>query len=457
MTHASLLAPDGPTGKVAAWLESQLGGRVVAIARQPRWRPVWFADVERDGERLALCVRGDRTDMPLIFPLEHEMRFQALLHDHGIPVARVHGWIDDPCAYVMDRVPGRNDFAKASDEERRAVVDDYLRILARLHALDLRPFVDAGIVRAPSPAESGLVGMARYERVYRSTKRHPEPFTEFCLGWLRRHPPKSHGREAPVVWDSGQFHHQGGRVVALLDLELGHLGDPMLDLAGWRMRDTIVGYGDFAKLYDRYAELRGAPVDLEAIRLHHFAFALTNQLAFGAALRDPVADSDLMTNLQWCCETNLFATEALGEILGVELPTVEMPAPRDSQAGAAHEHLVGSLRRLETGDEFLRYQLRIAFRLARHLQRQDEIGDALAEADLDDLHALLGTRPGSWREGEALLERFVLADAGEGRHDEALLRVFHRRNLRAQLALGPAGSAMARHLPIQRFGSPPRR
>jgi hypothetical protein len=352
-------------------------------------------------------------------------------------------------------VPGRNDFAEASDEERRAVVDEYLQILARLHSLDLRPFVEAGIVRAPSPGASGRIGMARYERVYRSTKRHPEPFTEFCLAWLRRHPPESRGREAPVVWDSGQFHHAGGRIEALLDLELGHLGDPMQDLAGWRMRDTIVGYGDFAKLYDRYAELRGEPVDLEAIRLHHLGFALTNQLAFGAALRDPTPDSDLMTNLQWCCETNLFATEALAEILGIEVPAVERPEPRDARAGAAHEHLVRSLRRLESDDELVRYKLRIAFRLARHLQRRDEIGDALDEADRDDLRALLGSRPSGWREGEAALEGFVLADAEVGRHDEALVRLFHRRNLRAQMALGPAGSAMARHLRIQPFGSLP--
>ena len=447
-----MLAPDeNATRRVVAWLESRLGGRVVAIARQPRWRPVWFADLERDGERLELCVRGDRTDMPLIFPLDHEMRFQSLLAEHGIPVARVHGWIDDPCAFVMDRVPGRNDFAGASDAERHAVVDEYLAILARLHALDPRRFAEAGIERAARPEESGRLGIARYERVYRSTKRHPEPFSEFCLGWLRRHPPESRGREAPVVWDSGQLHHAGGRVGALLDLELGHLGDPMMDLAGWRMRDTIVGYGDFAKLYDRYAELRGEPVDLEAIQRHHFFFALTNQLAFGAALRDPVADSDLMTNLQWCCETNLFATEALAEILGVELPGIEMPEPRDAHAGAAHAHLVRTLRSVETDDEFLRYRLRGAFRLARHLERRDEIGNALDAADLDDLHALLGRRPDGWREGEALLERFVLADADAGRHDEDLLRLFHRRNLRAQLALGPAGSAMARHLPIQRF------
>jgi aminoglycoside phosphotransferase (APT) family kinase protein len=444
-------------GRIEAWLRKHVGGRVLRVERQPRWRPVWFADVERDGEVIELCIRGERTDMPLIFPLDHEMRFQALLQERGIPVARVHGWIDEPCAYAMDRVPGRNDFAEADDEERRAAVDDYLRILARLHALDPAPFAEAGIVRAARPAESGRIGMQRYERVYRGRKRHPEPFLEFCLGWLRRNPPPSRGREAPVVWDSGQFHHRDGRIVALLDLELAHLGDPMMDLAGWRMRDTIVGYGDFGELYARYAELTGEPVDLEAIRIHHVAFALTNQLAFAAALREPPVDSDLMTNLQWCCETNLFATEALAEHLGVELPEVEMPAPRRSRAGAAHAHLVRSLTRIETEDAFLRYRVRIAFRLARHLQRMDEIGDALAAADLDDLAPLLGRRPEDWRAGEAALERFVLADAESGRHDEALVGLFHRRNLRAQMALGPAGSAMTRHLRVQPLGPPPGR
>ena len=35
-----------------------------------------------------------------------------------------------------------------------------------------------------------------------------------------------------------------GKILAVLDLELGHIGDPMMDLAAWRMRDTVVGYGD---------------------------------------------------------------------------------------------------------------------------------------------------------------------------------------------------------------------
>ena len=483
---------DGNTERVRAWLEAKLG-RVTRIARQGRWRPVWFADVERGGEPLALCVRGDRVDMPLVFPLAHEMLVQQLLHERGIPVAKVYGLIEQPLAYVMDRVPGHNDFAGASAAERASVVDDYLQVLARLHALEVRPFAEAGVLGAPTRAESGLYGISRYERIFRATKNGPEPLMEFCLGWLRRNPPRSQGRESVIVWDSGQFHHAGGKLVALLDLELAHIGDPMMDLAAWRMRDTVIGYGDFERLYARYEQLSGKPVDRPALMRHHFAFTLTNQLVFGAALREPPAESDLMTNLQWCCETNLFATEALAEILELELPGVEMPKARESRATPALAQLVQSLAavapedgkrrfaarseaesaepseveqwprvgirhsvsvRAPAEDEFTRYKLRTMFRLARHAARIDEIGEASTCADLDDLHALLGRRPASWREGEAELERFVLEDAGHGRHDETLVPLFHKRNLRAQLLLGPAGSAMARHLPIQRFARP---
>src|SRR5437868_6454146 len=154
--------------QIIEWIHANIGGEVVRIVRQPRWRPVWWVDVDRNGERLELCVRGDRTDMSLIFPLEHEMRLQAVMHDQGIPVAKVHGWIDRPRAYVMDRVGGRNDFEASTDVERDSVVDDYLQILTRLHQLPLRPFIDAGIMRSAAPERSGIVGMDHYEQNWRS-------------------------------------------------------------------------------------------------------------------------------------------------------------------------------------------------------------------------------------------------------------------------------------------------
>ena len=311
------------TAAITRWLERNVGGSVLSIDRQPRWRPVWFADVERDGEVLELMVRGERIDTELTFPLDHEMRFQQLLDERDVPVAKVFGWIDEPRAYVMARVPGRPDFTDSSDAERDAVVDQYVEALAHLHRLDIEPFVDAAIERADTRAGSALLGMSRMEAVYRSQKQHPDPFLEFGLSWFHRHQPDSRNREAPIVWDSGQFHHRSGRLVALLDLELGHIGDPMMDLAGWRMRDSILGFGDFQQIYDRYSDLTGDAVDIEAIQLHHFAFTLSNEMSFSHTLRAPSPGTDLTTNMQWCNETNLYATEAIAEYLDIALPTVD--------------------------------------------------------------------------------------------------------------------------------------
>jgi aminoglycoside phosphotransferase (APT) family kinase protein len=443
---------EAEQARVVAWLEANVGGTVTSIHRQPRWRPVWFADVDTGGAAPTtrrVCVRGDRFDSVLVFPLEHEWRFQRVLEAHGIPVPHVIGWCDDPPASVMEAVPGRSDFAGVGDADRARIVDEYLQVLAQLHALPIEPFVEAGITRAERPGDSWRIGIERFESVYRATKVRPDPLMEFVLAWLWRHPLRDCDREAPIVWDTGQFHHDGGHLVSLVDFELGHVGDPMMDLAGWRMRDTIIPFGDFRALYARYEELSGRPVDVDAVQYHHLFFTLTNQLAFHPALARPSPDTDYMTYAQWVSETNLFAVEALAEILGVELEPVEIPADRVSPVAAAGELLARQLRSIEVDDEFVQWQVRTAFRLARHLQRYDQVGDAITAADLDDLHRLLGRRPESWQDGDSELERFVLAD--DGRHDVELVELFHRRWQRYKALMGPTGSAMATHLPIQPF------
>ena len=62
-----------------------------------------------------------------------------------------------------------------------------------------------------------------FDKLFRAQKLGPDPFCEWAVGWIERHLPHSHGREAPIVWDSGQFHHDGGNFVSLIDLELGHV------------------------------------------------------------------------------------------------------------------------------------------------------------------------------------------------------------------------------------------
>jgi aminoglycoside phosphotransferase (APT) family kinase protein len=443
-----LTATVAPTEEfVRGWLTDNVG-RVVSVTRQVRWRPIWFADVERDGQTLELCVRGERTDSALAFPLRHEMSFQQVLFEHGIPVPKVHGWSDSPAFYVMDRVAGLPESEPCTGAERQRVVDEYLQVLVRMHQLDLQPFVDAGITRAARPEDSALPGLAALEAIYRGSKVRPDPLVEWGLGWLHRNPVMNvSGRESAVVWDSGQFHHSGGRLLALMDLELGHIGDPMMDLTGWRLRDTTVHYGDFEELYARYEELGGARVDREAIRWHQFAFALCNQFFFHQALVDPPLESAYMNNLQICLESNRMAVETLAEGWGIDLDELPVPEPELSPVATAHAHLVASLRHLPTTDAHAAWAVRLAFRAARHLQRFDEIGTQVVAADLDDLEHLLGDRPGSWLEGDHLLEEYVLAD--DGAQDVELLHLFNRRLQRAHMLLGPIGSAMATHLRVQ--------
>ncbi len=440
---------------ITSWVESHFGGNVTSITRQPRWRPVWWVDVETSSGVRQLCVRGDRVDMTLIFPLAHEMALQDEMHRNGLPIPQVHGWIEDASldlrAYVMDFAPGANNFEACADQARDMIVDEYLQALATLHSLPIKSFATRGIMRAASPEESGLLGMRQYERNWRHMKKAPNPFIEFALAWLNRNPPKSCGRESVIVWDSGQFHHNGVHLSAILDVEIGHIGDPMMDLAAWRQRDTVIGYGDFPRLYARYEQLSGTEVDHDALMRHHFFFCLSNELSVGPATRHPAPESDLMTNLQWCYETNLFATEALADILQVELPTVDAPEPHESRGDVVLDHLVRQLGSISVDDDFARYQLRTMFRMARHAKRLDEIGNELSDDDLDDLVPLLGHRPASWLEGEAELERFVIANANSSAFDLQLLHIFHRRHLRAQMTLGPTGSAMTRHATIQRF------
>jgi aminoglycoside phosphotransferase (APT) family kinase protein len=429
---------------ITTWIERQFRGKVRRIERQARWRPVWWVSVEQEHEILELCVRGDRIDSPSAFPLEHEMAFQSILQDNDIPVARVHGWCDEPRSIVMDRVPGRDNFEGVPDVERRQVMEDYIDVLVRIHELDVQQFADAGIMRATRPGESDQIGLQCFEKVaYRAIKKRPDPFLEFALAWLARNRVDNHGREAAVVWDAGQFHHHNGRIGAVLDLEFAHVGDPMMDLGGMWVRNAFIPFGDLPALFRRYQDRSGRPVDLASVRYHYILWALSNPLEFHAVLADPVPGADYMLNLHWVIESNLLALEGIADAMSIELKDVEEPDPIHSPFGPAHRHLTKSLEDYPADSGYNRYRHRMSVRLVRHLERIDELGTPVMLADLDDVRRLLGHRPQSWEESETELEQFVRRD--DGRRDAELVQLFHRRLHRARLLCGPAGSWITQH------------
>src|SRR5690606_13076067 len=101
---------------------------------------------------------------------------------------KVYGWCNNPKGYVMDHVPGEPHFENVTDDQRRQVMRDYMKLLAEMHKLPVQPFKDAGIIHAKTPEGAHLVGQHYMTAVFRRIKVRPDPFVEFALGWLDRHP-----------------------------------------------------------------------------------------------------------------------------------------------------------------------------------------------------------------------------------------------------------------------------
>src|ERR1700761_5084890 len=131
MTDTGVGVPDyddAAVARIRAFVEEVTGGRIVRMERQVRWRPAWFADVEKDGKILPLHLRGDREGDVAIFPdLKREADVIERLDAQGIFVPRIYGYCEDPPCIVMDALQGSRDLSQApSDEARRSIGREYM-------------------------------------------------------------------------------------------------------------------------------------------------------------------------------------------------------------------------------------------------------------------------------------------------------------------------------------------
>ena len=144
-------------------------------------------------------------------------------------------------------------------------------LLARIHAVD----IDAAGLRdgleLRSPAEITALALERYDGF-----DTPQPMIDYAARWLQENLPRL--SEPRLV--HGDFRNgnlmvtQDAGVVAVLDWEGAHIGDPMRDLGwlctnSWRFGVTekwVGGFGDLDDLIAGYEAESGAAVDLERVK-----------------------------------------------------------------------------------------------------------------------------------------------------------------------------------------------
>jgi aminoglycoside phosphotransferase (APT) family kinase protein len=177
--------------------------------------------------------------------------------------------------FVMEWLEGETLGARIVRAEELAAVRPRLahqcgEVLARIHAIDLAA---SGIDRrlgAMTPAEFLEQTWARYRGF-----DTPQPMIDYAARWLRERLPAQSGR-ALVHNDfrNGNIMVSSEGVVAVLDWETAHIGDPMRDLGwictnSWRFGRSdlpVGGFGHYEDLFAGYEAISGERVDPDRVR-----------------------------------------------------------------------------------------------------------------------------------------------------------------------------------------------
>jgi aminoglycoside phosphotransferase (APT) family kinase protein len=177
------------------------------------------------------------------------MEALRIAHRAGLPVPEPIHLIDDPDvlgapAFVMEAVEGgraagifeADPYGRARGKLGAALFDT----LGRLHAIAPQSWEGSDL-----PAFDPASRLAFWQDDIERAALRPEPVARAALRWLERHVPPPSGPPALVHGDfrSGNFLvDDKGKLLAVLDWEMAHVGDPMEDLA-WAA-DPLWGHGD---------------------------------------------------------------------------------------------------------------------------------------------------------------------------------------------------------------------
>ena len=197
------------------------GRRLLILRRDP---PGSLIETDRRSEFLALKSfhgQGIAAPEPLILELE------------GAELERPF--------FIMARVDGgatASPFQPNAYEPHAAKLgEDFFGTLGRIAAADPASLPIAEACESPALDACWKRELDYWSGVIEADELHPQPIVRAAIRRLYRNPPPPAQKISVVHGDyrSGNFLHDGqGAVLAILDWEMAHLGDPLEDL-GWAM------------------------------------------------------------------------------------------------------------------------------------------------------------------------------------------------------------------------------
>jgi aminoglycoside phosphotransferase (APT) family kinase protein len=182
----------------------------------------------------------------------------------GLPVPQVLGTPGEPPGLLMNLVAGTS---RLTATEAEAVAAEYLSQVARIHAADPTSFPVEHFATISEALDDDLRWWEGYAA---GAGAMEQPILRLGARVLAATLPRTDERPSLVHGDvgAGNFMTENGRVTALIDWELAHVGDPHEDLAWLWMRGAHSSFGDPRQRLADYEAASGATLDGERLRWH---------------------------------------------------------------------------------------------------------------------------------------------------------------------------------------------
>ena len=281
--------------RLAAFLAEQMEGSedviVSNLYRIPGGasRETWSFDAawRRNGasEENGYILRRDPDASLLETERDLEFHVLKLAADQGVPAPKPlwleseGKWLDRPF-FIMERIDGCQTSAQTLISETDAAGTqqtgrDFVDILAAIHKLDWEPLAP-GILQPPKADSCGATEIARWEGILDKDSLEPQPILRAGLAWLKRNQPRPAQRISLIHSDyrTGNFlFDKGGRIRAMLDWEMAHLGDPLEDVGWacmrpwrWAADEQMGALMSREQFYSLYSRASGIEIDEPSVR-----------------------------------------------------------------------------------------------------------------------------------------------------------------------------------------------
>lgn len=233
------LTSDMLTGYLQARLPEHPALKATVVEMPGGWSKKTYKLSVDDGPQGwdSLIIRQDAVGGPTPLSCIGEVEVLKLAERHGIPLGMVvheePSTVLEAPFLLMRRMPGvcSMDAWKQQDENGRLPGEALAAQVAALHRIPLSEL--SGWDASLSPQEVIRNGILGFELRWQRDRPMADPLLEFAVQWLKDNIPTDIRQLSIVHADISDRNVlvDNGRVSAILDWELWHVGDPMYDMA----------------------------------------------------------------------------------------------------------------------------------------------------------------------------------------------------------------------------------